>query len=154
MALPRLLVVYLYRRCFSSGPVEPGRLLNVLGKPRGPDTVETNVQQEDPWGAAVMNGSKQFVYFSRFMGLVSFPGPGVFAYVYKKGQVQDFVCCVRLQQSGLVWGPVDQTAVTWIQHSFLFFLTGLAKCSAGEGENNCFWQDLCSVFRWGRGKLH
>lgn len=36
----------------------------------GPDTMETNGEEVDPWGTAVMNGSKQFVYFSRFMGLV------------------------------------------------------------------------------------
>lgn len=45
-------------------------------KARGPDTVETNEQEEDPWGPALMNGCKQFVYTSRFMGLVPLPGLG------------------------------------------------------------------------------
>lgn len=56
-----LLLVLLLRTCGA-------RLERRLA--RGPDTMETNGEEKDPWGTAVMNGSEQFVYFSRFMGLV------------------------------------------------------------------------------------
>lgn len=124
--------------CFSFGPVEPGRLrcyavLNI-GKPRPWHCGDKCAGGGPPGVTAVMNGSKLFVYFSRFMGLVPFPVPEVFAYVYKKGQVQDFVClCV------CVFGHDAAPSLGTCCSIAFFLLTGLAKSCAGERENKCFW---------------
>lgn len=77
--------------------MQPSRLRLNVGKACGPDIMETNGQEEDPWGPAVMNGTKQSVYFSRFMGLGSFLDQGCIClqYVCEKGQVQDFVCAAK-----------------------------------------------------------
>lgn len=59
------------------------------GKARGPDTKETNGQEDDPLGCCC---NEWECVFLRIHGSCSLPGPGVFVYVHEKRQVQDFVC--------------------------------------------------------------
>lgn len=52
------------------------------GEACGPDTKQTNVQEEHPWGTSAMNTNKLCV-FPWFMGLISFVSHWIFAYVHE-----------------------------------------------------------------------
>lgn len=95
------------------------------------------------WGAAVLNLSKQFVwFFSGFIVPVPFLG-------------QAYICLLYVYlfaQSGLVQGPVDRTALMGMQ-SVYFFLNGFSESCAGGKEFLAAYVLWVSFPSWVWGKI-
>lgn len=133
VALHGSLVVLLYCRWFSFGPVEPGRLrlrCAECRKARGPDNVETNGQEGGPlWYC--YNELEISSGFLKIHGSRSFPGTGYFFMCMRRDRCKTFVCVCEhaAAKSSLL-------TKQWSHRFYLFFLclTGLVMSCAGERE--------------------
>lgn len=101
-----VIVAIVSQQCHSWGLAQPPGCLvdSVLCRnARGPDTAETNGSAGGPQGTAVMNGSRQCVHFSRFMGLVLSLGWGYLLMCTMGDKDGQCVCACNLVQPMDLW---------------------------------------------------
>lgn len=99
-----------------------------------------------------MNGSVSSLCISQDSWVSFLSGPRVYLLMC----IRKDRCKTLFLQPSLVKGPVDQTLVTWLQHSFFFFFSFLFLFSFSESWEriSVFMAESVLGLQSGCGKLH